>query len=226
MLTQLAVFKDIIPGYRIRRLTEKELQEQKVSKEVRKLRNYEETLLSNYQAYLQSLEDLAQANMLRGNPYLLKIAIVCLTDLLGSVTHFNFRINLITACINKIVMKKNPEVTQMCCDAIAKLFAEDEHGESSFEAVRIMSDMFKVARNDILPMALEPLLNLRLQDSAKSFKKKGHGPGNPKKRRKELPHMSKKMRKINDYRKEVDLEMKEAEATIDKEEKKKFVSLN
>ncbi|PQP93619.1 hypothetical protein Pyn_19809 [Prunus yedoensis var. nudiflora] len=47
LLSLLAVFKDLIPGYRIRLPTEKEL-EMKVSKDVKKMRLYESTLLSVY----------------------------------------------------------------------------------------------------------------------------------------------------------------------------------
>ncbi|GMQ00181.1 hypothetical protein CsSME_00047381 [Camellia sinensis var. sinensis] len=55
----LAVFKDIIPGYRIRLPTEKE-QEMVVSKVVKKMRYYESTLLSTYKGYLQRLIALEQ----------------------------------------------------------------------------------------------------------------------------------------------------------------------
>ncbi|KAK0255185.1 hypothetical protein LTS09_009941 [Friedmanniomyces endolithicus] len=45
--TQLAVYKDIIPGYRIRPQSKEDMQA-KVSKDVRKLRDYEQTLLAGY----------------------------------------------------------------------------------------------------------------------------------------------------------------------------------
>lgn len=48
MLSLAAVFKDILPGYRIRPPTEKE-RAMPVSKDVRKLRDYEGLLLSQYQ---------------------------------------------------------------------------------------------------------------------------------------------------------------------------------
>lgn len=48
MLSLLAVFRDVLPSYRIRLPTEKEL-EQKVSKEVQKTRDYERCMLSAYQ---------------------------------------------------------------------------------------------------------------------------------------------------------------------------------
>jgi nucleolar complex protein 3 len=54
LLTQLAVYKDIIPGYRIRPLTEAEAGV-KVTKEVRQMREYEKTLLSNYEQFLKDL---------------------------------------------------------------------------------------------------------------------------------------------------------------------------
>lgn len=80
LLTQLAVYKDIVPGYvwhmagfigtifvsnflfipvpnsyRIRQLTDKEEATQ-VSKDVKKVRSFEQSLLANYQAYLTDLE--------------------------------------------------------------------------------------------------------------------------------------------------------------------------
>ena len=55
MLSQLAVFKDIIPGYRIRALTDKEKAE-KVSQMVQRTRDWEQGLVSVYQNYLRMLE--------------------------------------------------------------------------------------------------------------------------------------------------------------------------
>ena len=48
MVSLAAVFKDILPGYRIRPPTDKE-KAMSVSKEVRKLREHESSLLSQYQ---------------------------------------------------------------------------------------------------------------------------------------------------------------------------------
>ena len=55
LLSQLAVFKDIVPGYRIRALTEKE-KEEKVSQMVARTREYEQGLVGVYQKYLQTLD--------------------------------------------------------------------------------------------------------------------------------------------------------------------------
>jgi len=63
MVSLLTVFKDIIPGYAIRATSEKE-QGVKLSKEVKKLREYEEGLLKYYQRYLQILEETVQGKQL------------------------------------------------------------------------------------------------------------------------------------------------------------------
>ena len=72
--TQLAVYKDIIPGYRIRSLTEEEKQI-KVSREIKKLRSFEHSLIANYQKFVAKLADLGkckiQAMWMRSSPSLL-----------------------------------------------------------------------------------------------------------------------------------------------------------
>jgi nucleolar complex protein 3 len=55
IISQLAVFKDIIPGYRIRALTDQEKAE-KVSQMVARTREWEQGLIVVYQSYLRSLE--------------------------------------------------------------------------------------------------------------------------------------------------------------------------
>jgi hypothetical protein len=50
MLSLLAVFRDVLPGYRIRLPTEKELA-MPVSKDVKRTRDYEATLLRLYQVH-------------------------------------------------------------------------------------------------------------------------------------------------------------------------------
>jgi len=55
ILSQVAVFKDIIPGYRIRSLTDQEKSE-KVGQVVSKLREWEQGLVGVYQKFLQILE--------------------------------------------------------------------------------------------------------------------------------------------------------------------------
>lgn len=55
LLSQLAVFLDILPGYRIRPLTDQEKSE-KVSQQVARTREWEQGLVGVYQSYLRILE--------------------------------------------------------------------------------------------------------------------------------------------------------------------------
>ena len=54
-LSQLAVYKDLIPGYRIRQLTAVE-EAEKVREEVRRMREGEKLLVRSYKGYLKLLE--------------------------------------------------------------------------------------------------------------------------------------------------------------------------
>jgi nucleolar complex protein 3 len=58
LLSMMAVFRDILPAYKIRKLTEQELQV-KVTKGVQQMRDYEATLLKAFQAYLKLLRSVA-----------------------------------------------------------------------------------------------------------------------------------------------------------------------
>ncbi|KAL0009167.1 hypothetical protein SO802_010669 [Lithocarpus litseifolius] len=79
VLSMLVVFKDIILGYRIWLPTEKEL-EMKVSKDVKKMRIYESTLLSAYK----------------------HVAVRCICTLLDAVPHFNFQEGLLGVIVRNI----------------------------------------------------------------------------------------------------------------------------
>lgn len=62
MISQLAIFKDIIPGYRIRALSDTEKVE-KVSQMVARTREWEQGLVSVYQTYLRSLESESKGSL-------------------------------------------------------------------------------------------------------------------------------------------------------------------
>jgi len=63
ILSQVAVFKDIIPGYRIRSLTDQEKSE-KVGQAVTRLREWEQGLVGVYQKFLQLLESEIKGRIL------------------------------------------------------------------------------------------------------------------------------------------------------------------
>ena len=103
MLTLLAVYKDIVPGYRVRLPTAQEAAVP-VSSEIRELRTYEANLLRSYQAYLQIL--LRAVKAIEGESVLAeaagkrkayedkvaraRAATQCLGQLLNAHSHFNY----------------------------------------------------------------------------------------------------------------------------------------
>ena len=118
------MFKDIIPGYRIRALTDKEKAE-KVSQMVQRTREWEQGLVGVYQTYLRSLEaelkgmrceaqSLSCAQKaefcLLAKSELAEAALHCMCALLVEVTHFNFRVNLMSTIVSCLSRKSWDQV--------------------------------------------------------------------------------------------------------------------
>ncbi|KAE8009055.1 hypothetical protein FH972_005512 [Carpinus fangiana] len=154
----LVVFKDIIPGYRIRLPTEKEL-EMKVSKTVKKTRYYESTLLSAYKAYLQKLIALEK------KPSLHNVFVRCICTLLDAVPHFNFRESLLGVVVRNLG-SSDDVVRKHCCATIKSLFtSEGKHGgEATVEAVRLIADHVKANNCQLHPDFVEVFLSLSFDD--------------------------------------------------------------
>ena len=116
----------------------------------------------------------------------------------------------------------------MCCDAITEVFKNDESGEASLDAVKLITKMIKSKGYVVHEEVLNTFLHLRLrdefnirtshEDEAIKDKKRKWKKQEPKK------HLSRKMRKLEKERKRIEKEMKEAEAIVDKEDKEKRVS--
>jgi nucleolar complex protein 3 len=119
LLSQLVVFKDVIPSYRIRSLSDKEKTE-KVSQAVMRTREWEQGLVGAYQYYLRGLEAELKGTTavfmllcihttcahggMTGKTELADVALQSMCTLLKEVTHFNFRTNLLSsviACLSK-----------------------------------------------------------------------------------------------------------------------------
>ncbi|KAK0228505.1 nucleolar complex-associated protein-domain-containing protein, partial [Armillaria fumosa] len=225
MLSQLAVFVDIIPGYRIRSLTDQEKAEN-VSQQVAKTRDWEQGLVGVYQSYLRVLEAESKA---RGE--LTEVALQCMCTLLTSAIHFNFRINLMGCIVGRLSKKSWDKCSDLCLDTIIKVFRADLTGEPSLELVRLINRMVKEKRYNVNPKVLSCLPFLRLKtelgvrasnskadkDAPTKGKMKRPGPG--KRKLGDASHLSKKVKKIMKERKEIEREFREAEAEVDIEER-------
>jgi hypothetical protein len=117
------------------------------------------------------------------------------------------------------------------------VFRADLTGQASLEAVRLLNRMIKERRFAVHPHVLSCLLHLRLQtelgirasewraDKEEKRKARGkHSTNRSASRRAkgkaaETPHLSKKTKKVLKENKEIESEMQEAAAEVDKEEK-------
>ncbi|THH03855.1 hypothetical protein EW145_g5953 [Phellinidium pouzarii] len=229
ILSQLAVFKDIIPGYRIRPLTDKEKAE-KVSQIVQRTRDFEQGLVSVYQAYLRSLEA-----ELKTKSELADTALQCICRLLAELTHFNFRVNLMTAVVARLSRKSWDESSDLCLKTLSSVLRADIEGQPSLEIVRLLNRMIKERRFSVHPNVMFCLLDLRLKtelggvrasqskadkEKPKDILSKGRAAGRRAKGKATgQPHLSKKARKNIKENKAIEEEMREADAEVDHEER-------
>ena len=122
----------------------------------------------------------------------------------------------------------------LCVDTLVKIFRDDITGVPSFEIVRLMNRMIKEKHFNIRPEVLTPLLHLRLKTElsfpppeSQTSKREGpklHSKGKAAARRAKgkpttQPHLSKNARKAFKEKKQIERELREAEAEVDEEER-------
>ncbi|KAK1648504.1 hypothetical protein QYE76_066309 [Lolium multiflorum] len=221
IMSLLAVFRDIIPSYRIRQLTEKELAVE-VSKEVKKTRYYEYTLIRSYKAYLQKLISLEK------QPYFYLVAVRCLCSLLDAAPHFNFRESLLASVV-KNLSSSNDVARKLCGEAIRSLFRnEGKHrGEATIEAVRLIAAHVKLHDCQLHPDSIEVCLSLKFdedlgKDDSKEDKLKPKKNKRYQNRDVAKPSEKKKIKKemLSKARQEVRADLRAVSFTLDPKEKK------
>src|SRR3954449_7049390 len=120
-------------------------------------------------------------------------------------------------------------MSAMCRDAIIEVFKNDESGEASLDAVKLITKMIKSRGYVVHEEVLNTFLHLRLRDElnikTSHVDEVKHIKGKKRNLEKTKKHLSRKMRKLEKGRKEVEKELKEAEAVVDKEEKETRVSI-
>ena len=228
LATQLAVYKDVIPGYRIRPIAEMD-QTEKVSKDVRRLRAFEQSLVSSYQAYIKDLAICAKARPggVSDPASLVKqVATACTCALLVAVPHFNFRGELLKILVGKVSTNKIDADFIKCRETLETLFRKDEDGISSLDAVGLITRMMKSRNYQIDESILNTFLHLRLLNEFSSKASQNRvdkistdNDGGAKKPKLKREFRTKKERKIMKERKAVEKEFKEADATVSHEQR-------
>ncbi|KAL8931240.1 MAG: hypothetical protein Q9211_007116, partial [Gyalolechia sp. 1 TL-2023] len=229
LATQLAVYKDVIPGYRIRPLGEV-ADTEKISKDVRRLRSFEQALVSSYQNYVKELARCAKStsnNSPEDATDISSVAISCACTLLLGVPHFNFRSELIKILVDKLGSKNRDADFTRCLEALERLFRDDEDGNPSLDGVSQLTKMIKARDYRIDESVLNTFLHLRLLSELSSRGSRNHidkpvEDGKKPKSKKEF--RTKKERKVLKERKAVEKEFKEADAIVSHEERDRLQS--
>ncbi|KAM8923847.1 nucleolar complex protein 3 homolog isoform 1-T1 [Pelodytes ibericus] len=232
LISLMEVFKDITPSFKIRPLTEEE-KSARVKKETQKLREFEEGLVSQYKFYLENLEQTikdwkqmkakkSEVVSLKAYKGLAEVAVKCLCELMISLQHFNFHNNIIVLIV-PLINDKSKQISEICIEAVKKLFRQDKQGHASLAAVKIISGLVKSRNYDVRPEVLNILLHLRIKEVEL---KKDAEDINPKQKfmsykdkRKNLSRMQRKWRKAEE---KLEKELMEAEASENKEKKLKL----
>ena len=232
LATQLAVYKDVIPGYRIRPLGDLDKME-KVSKDVRKLRSFEQALVGNYQTYVKEIARCAKPSgddTPEATASVARVAISCACALLLAVPHFNLRSDLIKILVDKLSGKRRDADFIKCLETLEKLFREDEDGDPSLDGVSQIAKMMKARDYRTDESVIDSFLHLRLLSELSSRgsqtridKPSAVGP-NGKKPKFKKEFRTKKQRKILKERKTVEKEFKEADAIASHEERERLQS--
>lgn len=224
LVTQMTVYKDVIPGYRIRPLGEGRTEE-KISKDVRRLRQYEQSLLAGYQAYIRNLSHLARSQPQpkdRGPQTLPSIAITCACTLLNAVPHFNFRGELIKILVAKLSRRRVDADFAKCQRALETLFAEDDEGRPSMEAVSTLSKMMRARDYDVDERVINLFLHLRLLSEFAGKASQDHAEA-PQKQKKKV-FRTKRERKAIKEQKALEKDMAQTDALVHHEERERMQS--
>lgn len=227
MVTQLAIYKDVIPGYRIRPSSE-DPTGQKLSKEVKRVRTYEHALMTGYQVYLKELAKNAKSRGSENSNSLSKVAITCACALVNAVPHFNFRTDLLKILVGKLSSRKVDESFNKCLRSLETLFKEDEEGRPSMEAVSLLSKMMKAKNYQCHETVLNLFLYLRLlsEYSGKASNDSVDRPNgtDTKMSKKKWDFRTKRERKAMKEDKALAKEMAQADALVSHEERDRMQS--
>ncbi|XP_061087385.1 nucleolar complex protein 3 homolog [Conger conger] len=232
MVSLMEVFKDIVPAYRIRPLTEEE-KSTKVKKETQQLREFEEGLVSQYKFYLENLEQTvkdwkqkkrkkSESVALQSYKGLAEVAIKCICELLVALTHFNFHNNIIVMVV-PLMNDPSKKVSEMCCEAVRKMLKQDRLGHAPLGLVKVISGLVKSRNYDIRPEVLKTLMSLRIKEVEVKKDTETVAPKKKfmtfKEKRKNLSRMQRKWKKAEE---KLEKELLEAEASESKEKKLKL----
>lgn len=233
LVSLLAIFKSIIPGYNIKELTEQQLKE-KVSKEVKQVRDYEQGLLASYKRFVKLIhhsfrqskltedETVKETRSVANKRILATTAVEIACELIESLPHFNYRHELVIMITERLASKRIDASFNRCLECLTSVFEQDEEGQVSFEAVQAICKMVKARRYKVDSRVVGVLVHLRLltelkgradlekleREKPQSIESQLHL------KRRDRVHLTKNQRKARKEQKEIDEQMRKAELGI------------
>lgn len=225
------VFKSLAPSYKIRPLTETERKE-KVSREVAKQRDFEESFVKNYRTFIDRLLFLSRGTQkpqlsTELSSLLETTSITASCELCSSsLRYFNFNDELFSILIRSFGRKpKDADTTRQfthCVRTIENLLKDDgEQGEVSLKITKILCSRISKVKFRVDESVLNVFLSLSILDNANPF---ASNPDNQSARtnKKLRVHLSKKERKARKDAKAINEEMKKAEQAVSAKDRINF----
>ncbi|GMF35872.1 unnamed protein product [Phytophthora fragariaefolia] len=232
LMSQLSVFLDILPDYRIRiqntDLSAEEKGKQNhgrpMKKKVQQMHDYEAMLLSNYQKFLKYCAELVTTGLKGKRPeqlptmtarerrdvLLAETGVRCLAQLLEKKYAFNFHLNLVIALV-PMADSAFPAVREQACASFESVFKSDKTCACSYEIVQQISSYVKQKQHRVQPFIIRTLLVMPLEvtmEQGEAARKKAKS--DRKKRRRQQAEGD-----------TIAAGLKEAEAVVDRAEREK-----
>ena len=216
MLSALIVFKDICPSYRIRSSAEYD-KEVQLKKETKSMKDYELSLLGAYHKFVKILESKVEKGLGSAKREISTwgleeklglSALRCQCELLRSLSHFNFRTQIL-ATVALRATQPDDNIASLCCDTLSHLLATDPQGDLAYEVVRDIGKVLMLCKYNTSERILRCLMHVKMtvhEDDAKNVHRKAKS--------------ERKKRKQNQD--EVELGLLESNATADVNNKKRF----
>jgi len=223
LLALVPAFKSIIPGYRIRPLTDHEKAE-KVSRDVQKLRNFEQTLIINYKNYIDLLAELSKNA--KNDSIMAQFAVKASCELASSFSQFNYRADILLIIVRRVCKPspKNDPIFASCVKTLEVLLNEDDAGDISFDVVRLLSKTLRSRKFKVDESVINIFLSTNILNDYDPNATEEEKEEKLKLKKKNRVHLSKKERKARKERKEIEEEMRKAELAVSAEEREKYQS--
>lgn len=230
ILSLVPVFKSIAPSYRIRPLSDAEAGE-KVSKDVARLRFFEQRLVKYYKKYIDILAREAtfysttpRASELDRTLGLIASRAAC--ELAAPLRFFNYRTDLIKILARRVMKKpaNEPEfeVFRQCVKKLEELLVEDVNaGDISFDVVRLLSRAIKHREFRVDESVMNVFLALTILSDYDPMARAERRQEKLKIPKKNRVHFTKTQRKQLKERREIDKEMHHAEQKVTARERER-----